>query len=79
MIKAIKTEKSVKLIELDNTLLFEVDRRKSRKEIKEEFEKMFNVKIKKIRTLIRQNRKIAYVRLAKENKAVDLATKLGVM
>ena len=36
MIKPITTEKAVRLIELNNTLLFEVDRRDRKEEIKKE-------------------------------------------
>ncbi len=77
--KPIATEKIVKLIELENTLLFEVDRRLSKKEVKEKFEKMFNVKVDKVRVLIRKNKKLAYIKLNKKNPAIDLATKLGMM
>lgn len=79
IIKPIATEKTVKLIELENTLVFEVNKRANKKEVKEEIEKMFNVKVEEIRTLVRHNKKVAYVKLAEENKAIDLATKLGVM
>jgi len=79
IIKPIISEKTVKLIELENTLIFQVDLRVNKKEIKNEIEKMFDVKVNSVRVLIRQNKKIAYVKLEKENKAIDLATKLGVM
>ena len=77
--KPIITEKTVKLVEAENTLVFEVDRRKNKKEIKEEFEKTFDVKVIGIRSLIRQNKKYAYIKLNKKNPAIDIATKLGVM
>ena len=77
--RPIATEKAVKLIELENSLIFEIDRRKNRKEIKKEIEELFNVKIEKIRIMIRKNKKIAYVKLDKKNPAIDLATKLGMM
>lgn len=79
IIKPIATEKAVKLIELENTLIFEVDRRLDKREIKREFEETFNVKVDKIRVLIRENKKLAYIKLDKKNPAIDLATKLGVM
>lgn len=75
----ITTEKAVKIIEIENTLIFEVPRASRKEEIKQEVEKMFNVKVEKIRTLIRSNRKIVYVRLKAENKAIDVATKLGMI
>ena len=79
ILKPVTSEKAVKMIDFDNTLLFEVERKYDKNSIKEEVEKEFNVKVNKIRTLIRQNKKFAYVRLQKENPAIDIATKLGMI
>ena len=79
MIKPITTEKAVRLIELNNTLVVEVDRRDSKTDIKKEFEEMFNVKVNSINTLIKLNKKYAYVKLNEKNPAIDVATKLGLM
>ena len=79
MIKPITTEKAVRLIETENTLIFEVDKRLSKKEIKEKFEEMFKVKTDSINTLIRLNKKIAYIKLNAKNPAIDVATKLGMI
>jgi|TARA_B100001971_G_C17688815_1_gene285974 large subunit ribosomal protein L23 len=79
ILKPITTEKAVKMLDLDNMLLFEVNRKFKKEEIKKEVEKTFNVKVEKVRTLIRQNKKFAYVRLNKSNLAIDIATKLGMI
>ena len=79
LLKPITTEKAVKIIELDNTLIFKVSRKEKKETIKKELELQFNVKVEKIRSLLRNNQKYVYVRLKKENKAIDLATKLGMM
>ena len=79
ILKPVTSEKAVKMIELDNTLLFETERRARKKGIKEEVESAFNVKVDKVRLLIRKNRKLAYVRLKKENPAIDVATRLGMI
>ena len=79
ILKPVTTEKAVKLIEMDNTLVFKVERRASKEEIKKEVESTLDVKIVKIRTFIRENKKFAYVKLNKENPAIDVATKLGMM
>lgn len=79
MLKAITTEKAIKLVEAENTLVFESDRKRNKSEIKKEIEETFNVKVKKINTLIKQNKKVAYVKLDKKNPAIDIATKLGMM
>ena len=77
--KPIVTEKAVMMIERDNVLTFAIDNRKNKDEIKKDVEEIFNVKVEKIRTLIRNNKKYAYVKLNKEFLAIDLATKLGLM
>ena len=77
--KPIVTEKAVMMIERENVLTFEVDKRKNKEEIKKEIEETFEIKIEKIRTLIKGNKKYAYVKLKKEFLAIDLATKLGLM
>lgn len=79
ILKPITSEKAVKMIDIDNTLLFEVERRESKESIKKEIETVFQVKVVKTRTLLRANKKLAYVKLAKENPAIDVATKLGMI
>ncbi len=79
ILKPITSEKAVKLIDLENTLLFEIPRRARKSEIKKEVESLFSVKVQDVRTFIRDNKKHAYVRLSKENPAIDIATKLGMI
>lgn len=79
ILKPISSEKAVKMIELDNTLLFEVPRISKRDEVKSEFEKLFSVKVAEVRTHIKLNKKFAYIRLKKESPAIDIATKLGMI
>lgn len=78
-IKPITSEKAVKMIEIDNTLLFETDRKYRKQEIRSELEKVFAVKVETIRTHIKGNKKYAYVKLNKSNPAIDVATKLGMI
>jgi ribosomal protein L23 len=75
----VTSEKAVKLIDIENTLIFETGRRETRDMIKQEVEKLFSVKVKGIRTLIRHNKKFAYVTLTKQTPAIDVATKLGMI
>jgi len=73
------TEKIVRQIEIDNILVFVVDRAISKKEVKDEVELLFNVKVAKVRTHTLKNKKVAYVKLKPEFPAGDVATKLGLM
>jgi len=78
-LKPIATEKAIMKIETENVLTFLVDQKCTKQEIKKEIEDLFKIKIDKIRTQIRNNQKIVYVKLNKKNLAIDLATKLGLM
>jgi large subunit ribosomal protein L23 len=76
----LSTEKSIRLMESENKLVFVVDEKADKQEIKKAIEELFNVKVEQVRT---QNdfkgRKKAYVKLSSETPAIDLATKLGLM
>ncbi|AHC51001.1 50S ribosomal protein L23 [Sulfolobus acidocaldarius SUSAZ] len=74
------TEKAVKLIESQNTLTIIVNRNTTKKDIKNEVERLFSVKVEKINTLITpKGEKKAYVKLKQEYKASDVAHKLGML
>lgn len=73
------TEKIVRQIEAENTLVFVTDRKFTKGEIKKEVEDVFGVKVEKVRTHTMKNKKIAYVKLNVEFPAIDVATKLGLM
>jgi large subunit ribosomal protein L23 len=79
ILKPVTSEKAVRMIDLDNVLLFEVPRRAKKDDISKEVEKNFGVTVDKTRTLIRENKKLAYVKLNKSNLAIDVATKLGMI
>lgn len=77
--KVKSTEKIVRQIETENVLAFVTSMSATKDEIKKEVESLFNVKVAKVRTLIRNNKKNAYVKLKEGFAASDLATKLGLM
>ncbi len=74
------TEKSIRLMESKNTLVFIVDIKADKKEIKQAVEDMYKVKIKKVNTAIGPDaRKKAYITFSDETPAIDIATQLGLM
>jgi len=76
----LSTEKTIKLMESENKLLFVVDRRANKNEIKEAIEKMFKAKVEKVNLLVDiDGKKRAYVKFSAETPAIDIATKLGLM
>ena len=59
---------------------FIVNRKSSKKQIKWATEKAFSVKVTDVKTLIdRKGRKKAWIQLAKEYPATDIATRLGML
>ena len=74
------TEKSIRLMEAENKLIFVVDKRANKREIKGAIETMFKVKVDKVNTLVdTEGRKRAYITFNKANPAIDIATQLGLM
>jgi len=79
IVRPIISEKAIEHIERFNKLIFIVDRRATKKQIKEAVEKLFNVKVVKVNTLITpEGEKKAYVTLSPEYNASDIATRLGI-
>lgn len=77
--KPVMTEKAVMMIETDNVLTFKVPMIMTKEVIKKEVEEVFDVKVEKIRTHIRDNKKTAYIKLKGDTLAIDIVTKLGLM
>ena len=74
------TEKSVGIVDRNNTITYMVDQRASKTEIKKEFEKAFSVKVKCINTInMPKNTKKAFIKLAKGYNASDVAVKLKLV
>jgi ribosomal protein uL23 len=74
------TEKSIRLMESENALIFVVDQNATKTQIKEAVEKLFGAKVDKVRTQnTPDNKKRAYVAFNEETPAIDIATKLGLM
>lgn len=73
------TEKIVRMIESENLIAFETDRKVTKDEIAKEVQELFDVKVESVRTLTRKNKKVAYVKLTKDFVAADVAAKLGVL
>ena len=74
------TEKSVRIMESENKLIFIVSRKATKPQIKKAVEEVFKVKVIRVTTLITpQGNKKAYVKLSPETPALDVTTQLGLM
>jgi len=80
IIRPVQSEKALRLIEEQNTLTFIVDRKATKHDIRRAVEQAFGVKVEKVNTLITpRGEKKAYVKLAKEYSASDIAARLGIL
>ena len=76
----LNTEKSIRMMESQNTLMFVVDRKASKLQIKVAIEEQLGAKVKAVRTnTLLGGEKRAYVRFHTETPAIDIATKLGMI
>jgi len=74
------TESSMKKIEDNNTLVFIVNLKANKPQIKEAVKKLYEIDVSKVNTLIRPDGiKKAYVRLAPDYDALDVANKIGII
>ncbi len=74
------TEKVTGMIDSNNTLEFNVDMKSTKPEIVKAIEDQFKVEVVSIRTMITpRGEKKAVVKLAGDNAANELATRLGLL
>jgi len=74
------TETAMKKIEDNNTLVFIVDVKANKRQIKEAVQQMYEIQCQKINTLIRPDgQKKAYVRLTPDFDALDVANRVGII
>ena len=78
LIKPHITEKSMNAIDQKNELTYVVRRTANKTMIKGAFEKLYDVKVLRVNTQILNGEKLAYIKLAEENSAEDIAVKMGV-
>ena len=76
----LSTEKSVRLMEAENKLIFVVDKKATSNEVKKAIETLFKVKVMRVNTFITSaGEKRAYVKFSPETPAIDIATRMGLM
>ncbi|UCG95927.1 MAG: 50S ribosomal protein L23 [archaeon] len=74
------SEKNIGLVESENKLVFIVNEKSNKKQVKWAVEKLFEVKVVKVNIVNdTKNRKKAFVKLGPGYVALDVATKLGML
>ncbi len=79
IVRPVVTEKAVSLIETENKLTFIVDRRATKSDIKRAIEEIYSVKVAKVNVVVTmRGEKKAYVKLAPEYNASEIAARIGL-
>lgn len=79
LIRPVITESTFDLIESQNKLVFIVHKKANKRVIKNAIEKIYNVKCKKINTLVSQlGEKKAFVKIDPKDSASEVANKIGI-
>ncbi len=74
------SEDAVTLLEAENKITFIVDLRSDKHDIKRAVQELYEVRVQDVRTLITpEGEKKAFVKLAPDFKAADLAVRLGIL
>ncbi len=74
------TEVTSRMIEKENKIVFIVNLKATKKDIKRAVEELYQVKVEKVNVLItREGTKKAFVKLSPEHSATDLAVRLGII
>ncbi|KAG1673498.1 60S ribosomal protein L23a [Nymphon striatum] len=74
------TESAMKKIEDNNTLVFIVNVHANKPQVKAAVKKLYDIEVQKVNTLIRPDgQKKAYVHLASDFDALDVANKIGII
>ncbi|MGB9713999.1 MAG: 50S ribosomal protein L23 [Candidatus Bathyarchaeales archaeon] len=74
------TEAASLMVEKENKLVFVINKKASKADVKKAVEELYEVKVEKVNLLITpQGEKKAFVKLAPEYKAADVAIKLGIL
>jgi len=74
------TESAMQQIENNHTLVFIVDQRANKRQIKDAVHRMYDIRAAKVNTLIRPDgQKKAYVRLTPDYDALEIANKIGII
>jgi large subunit ribosomal protein L23 len=74
------TESASLMVEKDNKLMFVVNVKAGKSDVKRAVEELYEVKVDKVTVLITpQGEKKAFIKLKPEYKASDVAIKLGIL
>jgi large subunit ribosomal protein L23 len=76
----VATEKAINMIESENKIVFIVDKKATKRDVKRAVEELYNVKVESVNILISPDgKKKAFVKLSPESSAAELSMKLKIL
>ena len=73
-------EKSMNMVEVENKLVFIVNTKATKKDIREAIKKKFDVRVIGIQTMVtKRGQKKAFVKLHPDDSAADIASRMGML
>lgn len=73
-------EKSMNMVEMENKLVFIVNKKANKEQIKKAIEKEFNVRVIKVNVEVTmKGEKKAYIKLHPDDSAADIASRMGML
>jgi large subunit ribosomal protein L23 len=76
----VMTEVTSRILEAENKLVFIVNKKATKRDIKAAVEELYDVVVYKVNsTITPEGKKKAFVKLTPDYKAVDIAIKLGIL
>lgn len=76
----VMTEVTSRILEAENKLVFIVNKKATKRDIKMAVEELYDVVVEKVNaTITPEGEKKAFVKLHPDHKAVDVAIKLGIL
>lgn len=73
-------EKSMNMVEVENKLVFIVNKKATKEQIKKAIEKEFNVRVIKVNVEVTmKGEKKAYIKLHPDDSAADIASRMGML
>lgn len=76
----VMTEVASRMLEAENKLVFVVNLKASRSDVKNAVEELYEVRVEKVNVLVTpRGKKKAFVKLHPDYKAVDIAIRLGIL
>ena len=76
----VMTEVASRMLEAENKLVFVVNLKASRSDVKRAVEELYEVRVERVNVIVTsKGEKKAFVKLHPDYKAVDIAIKLGIL